>query len=388
MGRLVANIPYLDPPRLELGDLPLLGEIPIEPFGILVALGVILGWRFCLHYAKTRDIDDWMARDVMFWVLLCGFVMAHWVSVIFYFPERIAEDPLVLLYILNGLSSVGGFLGAFLGMTWFLRKHRQPKLIYADMLTMGLLIGWCFGRAGCSWVHDHPGRIVAPDTFFAVGPWPCRCPDGGRALSACCEVGEGIFRYDLGLTEFLLTVWMAMYIFFIFDWRNAAPGRVTGIVALIYGPARVLMDFLREDTVSKGVSTPDVRYLGLTAAQWASLVIFGAGMYLVFIRKTTARDLEYAKESVRQAKAANKAAGETHDAHDSSVEPTKLDDAEPEAQAAATSPAADATNERSTDTVPAAPNAGATDPAGETATGPAADPTPTENTPSSRNGKR
>ena len=58
--------------------------------------------------------------------VVLAFAVAHWVSVIFYFPERIEEDPWVLLYIFNGLSSVGGSLGAFIAMMWFLKRHKQP----------------------------------------------------------------------------------------------------------------------------------------------------------------------------------------------------------------------------------------------------------------------
>ncbi|MEE9386203.1 MAG: prolipoprotein diacylglyceryl transferase family protein [Nannocystaceae bacterium] len=295
-----ALIPYLDPPRYKLEDLPLLGDLSLEPFGILVGLGVLLGWRWCIHYAKVRDVNDWMARDLLFWALVAAFVMAHWVSVVFYFPERIREDPWVLLYILNGLSSVGGFLGAFLAMIWFLRrKNNEPVLIYGDMIIMGLLLGWSFGRAGCALVHDHPGQIVPEGTWLAVGPWPCKCPDGGGWLSACCSGTDGVFRYDLGLYEFVLTVWLALFAFFVFDWRNAHPGRLTGLVALVYGPARMLLDFMREEVVSGRVSNPDPRYVGLTAAQWATLAITGAGAWLVWGRRALPSDLNYAKESER-----------------------------------------------------------------------------------------
>ena len=84
--------------------------------------------------------------------------MAHLVSVIFYFPERIRENPLVLVYIWSGLSSFGGFLGAALAFLYFTRKEKIPALPYADAVALGLVIGWIFGRTGCFTAHDHPGR--------------------------------------------------------------------------------------------------------------------------------------------------------------------------------------------------------------------------------------
>jgi phosphatidylglycerol:prolipoprotein diacylglycerol transferase len=283
------GIPYVVPPEktFEFGtEIPLLGDhLTIGVFGILVVIGVLLGIQVAIRvYAKQKDLDEWMFRDEIFWVLVFGFIISHWISVIFYFPEKIQENPWVLLMLWNGLSSVGGFFGAFIGMNWFLRREKQPILVYADGNMFGLLLGMCFGRLACAWVHDHPGKIVEPGTFLAVGPWP----------------GPGqVWRWDLGLLEFLVILALTLFIYFVWDWRKAAPGRLTGVVASVYGPARFLFDFLRETEVSRGVSTPDLRYFGLTAAQYFSLAIFAAGVYLL-VRKPKPSDYEWARDSERK----------------------------------------------------------------------------------------
>ncbi|NJK31400.1 MAG: prolipoprotein diacylglyceryl transferase, partial [Deltaproteobacteria bacterium] len=176
---LGAFIPYVVPPEktIEFGrDIPLLGDhLTIGVFGILVVIGVLAGIQAAIRvYSKAKDLDEWYFRDQIFWVLVFGFIISHWVSVLFYFPEKVQENPWILLMLWNGLSSVGGFFGAFIGMNWFLRREKQPILVYADGNMYGLLLGMVFGRLSCAWVHDHPGKIVPADTFMAVGPWPCR----------------------------------------------------------------------------------------------------------------------------------------------------------------------------------------------------------------------
>ena len=86
--------------------------------------------------------------------------------IFFYFPEKLSRDPWILLKLFDGMSSVGGFLGALVGGVAFLRLWcarrpvgAQPVPIYADVSTYGLLIGWCFGRAGC-W--SAPSSISPP----------------------------------------------------------------------------------------------------------------------------------------------------------------------------------------------------------------------------------
>lgn len=307
-----AFIPYIPPFEYTiLEDVPILGELKLQPFGPLVAIGVVLGWRQCLKYAKLRDIDEDLFRDYLFWMLVAAFVISHWVSVIFYFPHQIQQNPWVLLYVWNGLSSVGGFFGAFIGMTVYLKLHKQPIIVFADATIYGLLLGWCFGRAGCAWVHDHPGRVVPEGTFLAVGPWACPAwmePFG-------CGWSDGNWRYDLGLLEFLFAVALMLTVYFVIDWKNKPAGWLTGFVALAYAPYRFALDFFRAEKAVRGViSTPDARYAGLTPAQWATVAILLVGFYLVFLRKSHPSDFAYAKDSERRARATPQA------------EPAKADD--------------------------------------------------------------
>ena len=268
-----ALIPYIRPPEKLIADLPVIGPLKLQFFGPLVAAGVILGYHRCLHYAKRKDIDEFIARDLMFWVLVTGFVISHWVSVLFYFPEDVAANPLVLIMVWNGLSSVGGFFGATVGFFWYLRKQKQPFLVYLDMLCYGLLVGFTMGRLGCSLVHDHPGSIVDSTHILAVGPWP-----------------DGQYRLDLGLLEFMYLVPIVLYIHLAFDWMKARPGRLIGTVALLYGPYRFFLDTMREK---------DKLYMGLTTAHYASVIIFALGIWFVFIRKPKPEDFAWAKDSDR-----------------------------------------------------------------------------------------
>ena len=100
---------------------------------------------------------------------------------------------------------------------------------------------------------------------------------------------------------------------------------LTGLVALVYGPTRFVLDFLRA-TAEDRVTTPDVRYFGLTTAQYFALAIFGAGVWLLFLRKPKPGDLDYAKDSDRLAKlAAKKKAKQAADNADHDASPPEPD---------------------------------------------------------------
>jgi len=288
---LEALIPYVMVPELTLFDsIPFFGFVKLRLFGPLVLAGLIAGcWR-SLVYARRVDIDQPVFTIYLVSMLVSAFCVAHWVCVLLYFPHQLAHDPGVLLQIFNGLSSVGGFFGGLVGGWLYLRIYcarqpegAQPMGVFTDASVFGWLTGWCFGRAACSLVHDHPSRVVAEGTFMAVGPWP-----------------DGSWRYDLGLLELLFTIALMLIVQFVLRRVQWPPGRLTGLVLVAYAPFRFFLESLRADEPARGVIiVPDARYLGLTPAQWFAFGFLGLGVWLL-LRKPTAAQLGYAKDSDRQ----------------------------------------------------------------------------------------
>ncbi|HEX3697496.1 MAG TPA: prolipoprotein diacylglyceryl transferase family protein [Polyangia bacterium] len=256
-------IPYFNGHLFSIPAISLFGHafgpISIEMFGVLVALGVIIGDQIVVRRGVQMGLE---AQDIKFLnarIVIAGFIMAHLVSVIFYFPERIKENPLVLINVWSGLSSFGGFLGAALAFLYYTRREKISALRYADAVALGLVVGWIFGRTGCFTAHDHPGLKTS---FFLAVQYP-----GGA-------------RHDLGLDELLFTIVIALCLFR-FARTPRPPGRVIGLFALLYAPVRFGLDFLR----ARDYARPDERYAGLTPAQWACMLCLAVGLWLL-IRKS------------------------------------------------------------------------------------------------------
>lgn len=268
-------IPYITLPEIPLGfllDVPVLGKLfdaarppSIKPFGTLVALGVYIGSVITMHRAKERGLDTKKMNEFIFWVVAAGFVGGHMLDAIFYHPQRVARDPLYLLMLWDGLSSYGGFIGAMVGGFAYKLVKREKILPYADVVIATFPIAWVFGRAGCTVVHDHPGRLS--DAWFAV-----RYPMGSGWVG----------RFDLGLYEFVLTIPLAIFVTLLWRRGPRPPGYFTGIICMAYAPVRFVLDFFREE---EGVSMlgGDPRYGGLTPAQWACFGLFAVGAYFTFV---------------------------------------------------------------------------------------------------------
>ncbi len=230
-------IPYIEIPPIKLGP------VEVYAFGILVMCAILVANWVASKRAADLGLEVRHLQRAVIWVIIFGFIGAHLADVFFYHPERIAKDPLILIKLNKGLSSFGGFLGGFIGAFIYSRRHRESLASLMDVLTLGFIAGWPFGRMGCFLAHDHPG--FTSDFFLAVN-----YPGGAR--------------HDLGLYE----LFFAILLFFVFERlrsKSFAPGSLILLLGIIYSPVRFMLDFLRLE---------DIRYLGLTPAQIASVLLF------------------------------------------------------------------------------------------------------------------
>ena len=269
-------IPYITLPEIPLSFLrhvPWLGGMidprqppSIKPFGTLVALGVYFGTVVAMRRAKQRGFDAKTYSDFVFWTVGSGFVLSHVLDAIFYHPDQVKRDPLYLIKIWDGLSSYGGFIGAVVGSLAFGFYHRRKVLEMIDLTVSAFPLGWVFGRAGCSVVHDHPG--ILSDAWYAV-----RFPAHG---------GSTVGRLDLGLLEFVFTIPVVVTCMLL--WRRN-PNRPIGFwiafTCLVYSPVRFLFDFLRVGPKEVALGA-DERYLTLTPAQWSSFLMLATGLYFAW----------------------------------------------------------------------------------------------------------
>jgi phosphatidylglycerol:prolipoprotein diacylglycerol transferase len=278
-------IPYIHVPDLHVGPLPL------HPFGILVATGVLVGSSAATRRARELGYDLVKLNSFVTWMLVSGFVLSHVLDDLFYHWDEVVKRPWGLAMPWEGLSSFGGFVGAFVGiMLWKylvieggrayprvrLRDRPHPILPFADLILSVFPLGWMFGRAGCSTVHDHPGARASADTLLAVA-YPLRPGEGTVTRLGFIELIHGHDpRFDLGLLELMFTVIVAAC--FALTWRRRlAMGTYIIASALAYAPVRFAMDFLRIPPADGG----DTRYAGLTPAQWSCMALFLYGLVMI-----------------------------------------------------------------------------------------------------------
>src|SRR5687767_12324662 len=84
---------------------------PIQGFGIIVAVGVLIGAAILRRYGEWHGVSDDHIRGLTGWITICGFLGAHIFDVVAYEWPRLMKDPLLILKVWDGISSYGGLLG-------------------------------------------------------------------------------------------------------------------------------------------------------------------------------------------------------------------------------------------------------------------------------------
>jgi phosphatidylglycerol:prolipoprotein diacylglycerol transferase len=242
-------IPYFEQPRLSLGP------VTIHAFGVLVALGILVGMRLIRRRATGWGLDAAKAERLTMWTLLGGFAGAHLIDRLVYYPADTLAHPWSLLRFWESLSSFGGFVGAIVGAALFLRHERvgTQTWSYLDLVAHAFPTSWFFGRTGCFLAYDHPGLA----TSFVLAQ----------------RDADGVVRHNLGLDEALYVLPVALLFFWLGRRRPRAPGFFVGLLAVLYAPVRFLFDFLR---------IADVRYDGFTPGQYGAVALLVVGALILW----------------------------------------------------------------------------------------------------------
>ncbi|MES2640291.1 MAG: prolipoprotein diacylglyceryl transferase [Myxococcota bacterium] len=246
------------------------GPVAIHGFGILVAIGFLIGGNVA-QKKSAEFTGDPKASDrinrLVGWLIFGTFVGGHLGDVLLYHPQDLLTDPMLIFRVWEGLSSFGGFAMCVPLCIWFFYREKVNPWPYLDGLAFGFAIGWFFGRMGCFSAHDHPGA----QTNFWLGVYGM-CP-GGNPTIAC---------HDLGLYEALWSG-AVFLLFTLLDRKPRFHGFYVAWIAVLYGPFRFFLDFGRSSPVDEGG-----RLAGLTPAQYGSVIVTLLGFWMLSVRSKSA----------------------------------------------------------------------------------------------------
>ncbi|HET9325412.1 MAG TPA: prolipoprotein diacylglyceryl transferase [Candidatus Eisenbacteria bacterium] len=246
-----------------------IGPIPIHWFGIFLALAMAAaGWATSREFQR-RGLEGKLAWDAAILGALGGVAGAR-LWVIFESWPAFIENPVRFIFTGGGLAWYGGLLGGTIALTLFFRRHSIPWLAGADAVAPALALGHAVGRIGCQ---------VSGDGDWGTEtklPWGMAYPHAvvGWDYPPDVRVHPTPIYEMLAYLAIFAWLWRTRH-------RSEPSGRQFGRYLVLAGIARFLVEFVRIN--------PRVA-LGLSVAQWVSLVLIVVGLGLLLKPRSSAVD--------------------------------------------------------------------------------------------------
>lgn len=210
-----------------------IGSFVVYWYGILLALGFLVGWWTASRRSVKTGINPQWVADIGVWLLIGGIAGARLFYVVEYWHQDFANRP--FWHVVNiregGLVFYGGLFGGLIAGILFVRRKKIPLWRFADVLAPSIPLGHAFGRMGCFLNGCCYGK---PTTL----PWGVRFPAGHPTGGIPVHPTE---LYELVGNLLLYALLARLYR------RKRFDGQVLAAYLVGYGTLRFLVEFFRGD---------------------------------------------------------------------------------------------------------------------------------------------
>ena len=278
------SFPFLglevNPPRtLELGPLT------IYYYGLIIAIGLVLGISYACRRSKEFGLRDDDIVDGAIWVTPFAIVCARIYYCAFSWEEY-AANPISVLYIWNGgIAIYGGVLGAILGMAVMSRIKKVKFTTVLDIILLAFLIGQSIGRWGNFMNREAFG--AATDSFFKMGLYNTR--------TNAVEYYHPTFLYESmwNLCGFVLLHFLSK--------KRQYDGQIALSYAAWYGLGRCLIEGLRVDSLWWGPFRVSQLLAGISCIVAVAILVWQHGKphdpANLFVNQVAAKEAEVNSDS-------------------------------------------------------------------------------------------
>ncbi|MBW2038044.1 MAG: prolipoprotein diacylglyceryl transferase [Deltaproteobacteria bacterium] len=243
-----------------------IGRFHIYTYGVMVALGLLIGVFLARQQAAREGIDPDKIIDIAFYVLLAALIGSRLLFVLMNLQEY-SYDPIKALKIWEGgLVFYGGLLPAVAIGLWYIKRIGLPLWQVADIFAPSVAIGHAIGRIGCFCAGCCYGNAC-------LLPWAVTFKDP-QSLA------------PLGIPLHPTQLYSSVTLFLIFAFliflrrRKKFHGEILWSYTLVYSIVRFLLEFLRGD--------PRGSVLGglLSTTQAIGIPLAGISVFmLLYLRK-------------------------------------------------------------------------------------------------------
>ena len=239
-------------------------------YGVLIALGFLLGILYCARHSRSFGIKAEDFYDMVILLIPLSIFCARIYYVLFRLDEFVGRPASVFAVWEGGIAIYGGIIGGILAILLVCRHKKIPVPAMLDVTVYGLLIGQIIGR----W-----GNFMNREAFGAPTEIFCR-------MGLTDPSGNTIYVHPTFLYE---SLWNLVGLLFLVIWgkkgKRKYDGQTTLLYFLWYGLGRAWIEGLRTDSLYIG-------HTGIRVSQALSIVLVIISGALLLIQRGKAHPVE------------------------------------------------------------------------------------------------
>ena len=267
MGEMDIAFPNLG---IYLRNVPktiMIGNFGIALYGIVIALGMILGLTLASRIAKKTGQDPDMIWDLAAPLLILSILGARIYYVIFMW-DYYKDDPIQIFNIRGGgLAIYGGIIAGAITLYVYCKVKKQKFPLVLDTVIYGLLVGQILGRWGNFFNREVFGEYT--DNLFAMRIPVSMVRERDISPTIAAHMTEGTNYIQVHPTFLYEGMWnLAILILLLLYLKHK---KFDGEIALLYfagyGIGRALIESIRTDQLYiTGTTIPVSLVLGIVMA--------------------------------------------------------------------------------------------------------------------------
>lgn len=251
-----------------------IGWLKIHWYGLLIAIGAVLGFWAVLYLARRYGIKKQQIYDLTFYLIIFGLIGDR-LYYVFYAWDYYSQNLLDIFKIWQGgLAIHGAMIAGLIVIYLFAKKNKINPWLLGDLVVIALALAMVFGRWGNYFNMELFGR---PTDL----PWGIPINQANRPV----EFMTDNFFHPTFLYE---SLWNLLIFVSLFVWHKIrlvknknlekiqGLGSITLAYFILYSVGRFLNEFLRIDY--------SPYFLGIRWAQFTSLVIIFICLVIIIVK--------------------------------------------------------------------------------------------------------
>lgn len=240
-----------------------LGSLAIRWYGLLFALGFVLGYLIIGKMFKNEKLPEKMLDSITTYMVIGTVVGARLGHCLFYEPAYYLSNPIKILKIWEGgLASHGAAIGILLALYLFSRKVKKPYLWTLDRIVIVVALAGFFIRMGNLMNSEiYGGETGLPWGFIFV------------------QAGEVVPKHPTQIYEALsyLGIFGILYAIYIkVGPKKLKTGLIFSLFLILLFSVRFLIEFIKEPQVAFEET------MALNMGQLLSIPFILVGVVLLF----------------------------------------------------------------------------------------------------------